>query len=558
MVELVRFQQKINRYNPFQIRLFIVLVSGLFFIPFLGNVHLFDWDEINFAEAAREMMVTGDYLNVQINFQPFWEKPPLFIWMQVLSMKLFGINEFAARFPNAICGIVSLLTIFNIGRKTKDNTFGLLWALAYMGSVLPFFYFKSGIIDPWFNLFMFLGVYHLIHYSEAETDKLLQNAILSGIFTGLAVLTKGPVGFLMVAFTTGIYIISVGFRVSIRFVDVMLFLLLFVMVGGSWFLVQIANRNTETVVDFIVYQIRLFQTKDAGHGGFFGYHFIVLFFGVFPTSVFAISALKNEKIKDEKQKLVKRWMIILLAAVLFVFSIVKTKIIHYSSLAYFPLSFLAANYVYNALHKRVHWQQWQSILVFFIGCIIALPVIFVSVFDGFKGKIIANNWINDDFAVANLQANGGWTGFEFLIGTLFIFFIIAAFLKFKKYRIVKRALAFWVLTSFFMFFALSTIVSKVEKYSQGALIEFFESKAGQDVYLKNMYFKSYATYFYGNTQPPQNTNFYDTNWLLKGDIDKDVYFVCKIHQAYQMEEFPDIEQIDAKNGFVFFLRKDKK
>ena len=558
MVGLVRLQQKINRYNPFQIRLFIVVVSGLFFIPFLGNVHLFDWDEINFAEAAREMIVTGDYLNVQINFQPFWEKPPLFIWMQVLSMKIFGINEFAARFPNAICGIVSLLTIFNIGRKTKDNSFGLVWVLAYMGSVLPFFYFKSGIIDPWFNLFMFLGVYHLINYSEGETEKLLPNALLSGIFTGLAVLTKGPVGFLMVAFTTAVYIVSVGFRVRVRFVDVMLFLLLFILVGGSWFLVQFINGNTETVIDFMVYQIRLVQTKDAGHGGFFGYHFIVLFFGVFPTSVFAISALKNEKIKDEKQRLFKHWMIILLAAVLLIFSIVKTKIIHYSSLAYFPLSFLAANYVYNALHKRVHWQRWQSILIFFIGSIIVLPVIIVSVFDGFKEKIIANNWINDDFAVANLQAHGGWTGFEFLIGTLFLLLIIGAFLKFKKYIIVKRALALWVLTSFFMFFALSTIVSKVEKYSQAALIEFFESKAGQDVYLKNMYFKSYATYFYGNTQPPQNTNFYDTNWLLKGDIDKDVYFVTKIHQAQQLEEFSDIEQIGAKNGFVFFLRKAKK
>ena len=86
----------------------------------------------------------------------------------------------------------------------------------------------------------------------------------------------------------------------------------------------------------------------------------------------------------------------------------------------------------------------------------------------------------------------------------------------------------------------------------------FKSKAGKDVYLKYMYFKSYATYFYGNTQPPQNTNFYDTNWLLKGDIDKDVYFVTKIHQAQQLEEFSDIEQIGAKNGFVFFLRKAKK
>src|SRR6056300_795461 len=85
------------------------LVAALVYMPFLGGVHLFDWDEINFAEAAREMIVSGDYFQVQIDFLPFWEKPPLFIWMQALAMKVFGINEFSARLPNAVAGITTLL-----------------------------------------------------------------------------------------------------------------------------------------------------------------------------------------------------------------------------------------------------------------------------------------------------------------------------------------------------------------------------------------------------------------------------------------------------------------
>ena len=52
--------------------LIIVLIGGIFFLPFLGDVHLFDWDEINFAESAREMIVSGNYSKVQINFQGFW------------------------------------------------------------------------------------------------------------------------------------------------------------------------------------------------------------------------------------------------------------------------------------------------------------------------------------------------------------------------------------------------------------------------------------------------------------------------------------------------------
>lgn len=55
-------------------RITIVLGSLLLFLTFNGNLHLFDWDEINFAESAREMIITGDYSTVMINFKPFWEK----------------------------------------------------------------------------------------------------------------------------------------------------------------------------------------------------------------------------------------------------------------------------------------------------------------------------------------------------------------------------------------------------------------------------------------------------------------------------------------------------
>jgi hypothetical protein len=70
-----------------------------------------------------------------------------------------------------------------------------------------------------------------------------------------------------------------------------------------------------------------------------------------------------------------------------------------------------------------------------------------------------------------------------------------------------------------------------------------------------MYFRSYATYFYGETKPPENKNFYDDNWLLSGNIDKDVYFVTKIHRAQRFEEYKDIQKIGEKNGFVFFKRE---
>src|SRR5690606_16075066 len=146
----------------------IVLFGALLFLPFLGQVHLFDWDEINFAESAREMIATGDYLRVHINYEPFWEKPPLFIWLQVLSMKWLGINEYAARFPNALVGIITLAILFYIGKRVVNRRMASWWVLLYAATWLPHFYFKSGIIDPLFNLLIFLAFFQVFLLKDAR------------------------------------------------------------------------------------------------------------------------------------------------------------------------------------------------------------------------------------------------------------------------------------------------------------------------------------------------------------------------------------------------------
>src|SRR3954471_5031082 len=143
---------------PNNLRYIIIALAGcILFLPFLGNVHLFDWDEINFAECAREMIVSKDYLRAQIDFMPFWEKPPFFIWMQVGAMKLFGVGEFAARFPNALIGVITLTTLFYAGSKIVNEKMAGWWVLLYAATWLPHFYFKTGIIDPTFNFFIFLS-----------------------------------------------------------------------------------------------------------------------------------------------------------------------------------------------------------------------------------------------------------------------------------------------------------------------------------------------------------------------------------------------------------------
>lgn len=543
----------------------IPLIAALLFIPLLGQVHLFDWDEINFAEAAREMIVTNDYLTVQIDYQPFWEKPPLFIWTQVVAMKLFGVNEFAARLPNAVCGVITLLMLYGIGKKLYNNKFALYWVLAHAGAVLPHFYFKSGIIDPWFNFFIFIGVWYFasFHHSKQSKQQNLYIA-LSGTGIGLAVLTKGPVAFLVFFLTVGIFfLLSLINRFKLQTLHInlkliVLFCVPLILTGGLWFIIQIISGNFQVVVDFILYQIRLLSTQDSGHKGFLFYHFVILLIGVFPTSVIALKAFKKQPNDNMEQHQFRYWMLILFWVVLVLFSIVQTKIIHYSSLCYFPLSFLAAYTIYKLKNYVLRWQGWLNALLLFIGSLIAILVGSLPFIDKYKQAVFDANIIKDNFAVANLRANVHWSGYEFLIGVFLLIGIIASIFFIKKRFRYNGIIGLLLVTMMFTNLTMMLIVPRIEGYTQRAAIQFYEDLQGREFYIETLGFKSYAHLFYTRKKKVTNPKSYKNKWLLTGDIDKDAYFVCKVNrkEKYQ-KKYSDLELLYEKNGFVFFIRRCK-
>jgi hypothetical protein len=103
--------------------------------------------------------------------------------------------------------------------------------------------------------------------------------------------------------------------------------------------------------------------------------------------------------------------------------------------------------------------------------------------------------------------------------------------------------------------ALWVIVPRIEEYSQGAAIEFYEYIQDKDCYVETIGFKSYAHLFYSNKKEPGNKKSYDIDWLLKGEIDKPAYFVSKVTSLDDvLKNYPDLKEIYRKNGFVFFVR----
>ncbi len=556
--------------------LIISAFALLLFIPFLGSVHLFDWDEINFAEAAREMILTSNYSRVQINFEPFWEKPPLFFWIQVGCMKLFGINAFAARLPNAICGLFTLNILFFYGKRLFNTKIAWWWVLLFVGSFTPHFYFKSGIIDPWFNLFIFLAIIQL--YFGASKNKII-NFALSGLFLGLALLTKGPVAILIVGLCGLVYLIVNKFKPFFNFFDLAVLTGTMLILPLLWFLPDWLANGFWFTREFLRYQADLFLHPVASHGQPWFYHPVVLLIGCFPAAILALPYIFRTK-NSTKEPFVK-WMKIMFWVVLILFSMVTTKIVHYSSLCYLPLTFLGAWGLYQS---NGFLKLWQKILIGLVGFIYSFIFLLIPLItSNSRLKNYALSIIEDNFTKENILTPTPWLGWEWLFGLLFLAILIIGF---SYNKVNGKGIKIWLTCNALFLLGMGIfLVPKVENHVQGSIINFYKGLQGKDIYIETVGFKSYAHYYYTQKSNPKKSdelyketfkycaqqgidtigqlsesqrgqvNSFKKQWFLKGDIDKPVYLVYKINHIEEMDTNRLFKLVMNKGGYKVFRRE---
>jgi 4-amino-4-deoxy-L-arabinose transferase-like glycosyltransferase len=168
----------------------LVLCCALFFGR-LGVPGLTDPDEGRYAEIAREMLVTADYLTPHLNFLPYLEKPPLVYWLTAASLKLGGQNEFAARAIPAVSAVGGVLAVFWLAGTLWGPRTGF-WA-GLITATSSGYFLLARLLTLDMSLTCFLTWAMALAYVAVRNQKrrYLWWAYLA---MGLAVMTKGPVG----------------------------------------------------------------------------------------------------------------------------------------------------------------------------------------------------------------------------------------------------------------------------------------------------------------------------------------------------------------------------
>lgn len=188
----------------------LVLLCLLLFFWRTGSVPIFDLDEALYVTCAKQMAQSKDWITPRLNSHPlaspaqtvvpFFEKPILIYWLCASSLHLFGINEWAARLPNALAALLTTLLLVRTGQHWFGKRAGILTGIVYATAPMTVYNARQmttdGLLVLWFTLAM-LSYRVALDRAQTKASGGLIPALIFWTACALAVLTKGAVGLLL-------------------------------------------------------------------------------------------------------------------------------------------------------------------------------------------------------------------------------------------------------------------------------------------------------------------------------------------------------------------------
>ncbi len=352
--------------------LLLIVAFAILFGAFLGNRPLTVPDEGRYAEIPREMVSTGDYITPRINGVKYFEKPPLFYWMQAASYHVLGINEWSIRIPNALMGLLGVLLVYTTARKLYSRRTGLL-----AGLILGTFGLYSSMahlvtLDMSLTFFLSATFCCFILGNQHHAGS-IRNRYMWGMyfFAALTTLTKGLIGIIFPCMIIFTWVLFTSQWREIKTYCIPSGFLLLILITAPWhILVQIKNPEFFNYY-FIDQHILRYLTDAEKRSQPFWFLPSALLIGMFPWAGLIVPAITHYINRLSKINL----FLFLWASLIFIFFwISKSQLIPYVLPVYFPLSILIATYLDWSIEHPRHWGVKFSLIITILLSITALIV----------------------------------------------------------------------------------------------------------------------------------------------------------------------------------------
>ncbi len=349
------------------IRNYALLFFGCLLLHVAGtwSLPLIDRDEPRFAEASREMIERKDYVVPHFNNDPRLDKPPLTYWAQTVSYKIFGENDFAARFPSAVAAALVALSIFGWGSRLRPprrpsasqariggTKVGWWAAIIFTLSLQTFLHAKAAVADMWLVLFVTLAYwagFELLRdplSPSANHTSNIKHQTFSWwwvFYCSLAFgfLAKGPIGWipLLTVGSTMFFVRETQLARRFKFARGVLLTLAIVAIWGVPALIQTHGEFFTIGIGRHVVGRSLVTMEGHGANSFGMYllllpfYFVTIFISFFPWSIKLPWLTRKLWLNQDN---IDHYLIAGVAVIFIIFSLIKTKLPHYT-LPAFPL-----------------------------------------------------------------------------------------------------------------------------------------------------------------------------------------------------------------------------
>ncbi len=333
----------LHKSKPFLWAIFVIFTLLWFFV--LDIRALDPPDEGRYAEIAREILHSGDWITTRLNGIKYFEKPPLQMWMTALAFKFLGLGEWQARLWGALSSYVGVVLLGYTGRTLFNERVGFFAALVLASSIFWAGASQFSSLDIGLSGMLTVVLCGLL---LAQRETVAQNArrnwmLVSWAAMALAVLSKGPIGMILPGAVLVIYTaLSRDWGIWLR-LHLGKGLLLFFAIAAPWF-VLVSQKNPEFAHFFFIYEhVERFLSKSHHREGPW-YYFIVLlmpgilpWLGLLPQSL--LQGFRGEPSCVFKPKLM---LLVWVAFIFFFFSYSNSKLPGYILPIYPALALLIA------------------------------------------------------------------------------------------------------------------------------------------------------------------------------------------------------------------------
>lgn len=346
-----------EKYYPWYI---LILSATVLFFQLDGSIG--NWDEAAYSQIAKEGLQSNNWVDFHYFGKLWFEKPPLVIWLTMVSFKVFGVNEFAIWFFPVIFGIIGAVGTYYLGKYLFNSKVGLFAALILLSIPHYVLMARNNMMDIFLVGNSLISFLFLI--KSRENAKYL---ILSAVFLGLAFMSKNVIALLNLP--VFFYYLHTNSQLSIlRNKYFYLSVVVFLAIVLPWHLVMFFKYKWDFWNSYIGFHLVTRYTKDVVVGGsediLHYFKVVILRSG---SWWFVFLALLPIILKDILNKINRQKLYLLIfwiALIILFFTSSSTKVHHYILPMYIPFSILIAYGMYRAYFKKSIFLAVATFLLF--------------------------------------------------------------------------------------------------------------------------------------------------------------------------------------------------